>query len=87
MAIYTERTLRKRAHKIGYKVMKRPLHYNGKVLLDANGDRQYGYMVADDAGFLVSGSYNPSDNSEPEWEMYEVENFLRDQYKERGMVW
>lgn len=85
---YSEDTLRKRAKKIGFQIEK-GFHHNddGEIVRREWQGRIVGYQVKD----LSDGSYVWSSNIEGGadhcWSLDEVENFLRDAYRDRGLEW
>ena len=82
----SERTLRDRAHKIGYHVTKGFTHFGKHVFYDNYGERSTGYMVMDlSTGFYAWGSYNS--NFDYLWELEDVEDFLKEQYEALGLAW
>lgn len=86
MAKYSLATIRKKALKVGYKVVKGYQHYmyNGAVVKDCNGESYEGYNVENmETGTLVWGCYDS--NYDHLWEIEDVEKFLENIYKERGL--
>lgn len=86
MAKYSLATIRKKALKVGYKVVKGYQHYmyNGAVVKDCNGEPYEGYNVEDVAtGTFVWGCYD--NNYDHLWGIEEVEEFLESIYKENGL--
>ena len=83
--MYSESTLRRRAYKIGYQVMKGFTRYYGVVDYDWSGERSTGYMIKDlSYGFCVDGFAN---NYEFLMTIEDVEDFLKEQYEAQGLVW
>ena len=83
---YCESTLRRKAYKIGYQVVKGFQHYGPYVYHNSYGERYTGYMVRDlSNGFYEWGSYNS--NLDFCWDIEDVEEFLKDRYEELGLVW
>jgi hypothetical protein len=81
----TEKTLRRKAYNIGYRVEKGFQHYmyNGSVLTDSNGKRHTGYMIYDmSRGFYIKGYDNLFDYL---CTLKDVETFLRSEYKQSGL--
>ena len=86
MAYYSESTLRRKAYKINYQVVKGFMHCGNYVWHDVYGDRRTGYMVKDlTTGFYVWDGYN--ENFDFLWDLNEVERFLKDQYELRDLEW
>ena len=82
----TERTLRERAHKIGYHVTKGFTHFGKHVFYNSYGERSTGYMVMDmSTGLYAWGSYNS--NFDFLWDLDDVEEFLKEQYDVLGLAW
>ena len=83
---YKENTLRRRAHRIGYHIQKGFIHSGRYVYRDSYGNRYKGYMVMDlHTGFYVWGCCNS--NFDFQWNLADVEQFLKDEFKARGLVW
>ena len=87
MSKYSLRTIRNKAHKINYHVSKGYQKYhNGAIIRDCNGEPWEGYMVLD----LETNSwvYDGFDSSCTYlWTLEDVEDFLEDIYKEKGLVY
>lgn len=84
--MYSENTLRRRAHKIGYQVQKGFMHFGPYVFHNSYGTRYSGYMVKDlQAGINVYGSYNSTFDFL--WDIEDVESFLKEQYEALGLAW
>lgn len=83
---YCESTLRRKAYKIGYQVVKGFQHFCQNVYHDSYGDRYTGYMVRDlSNGFYEWGSYNS--NFDFCWDIDDVAEFLKGRYEELGLAW
>ena len=81
----SERTLRNRAHEIGYHISKGFTHCFGEVMYDDHGARITGYMVMDThMGFYVRGYDSIYDHT---WNLQDVEDFLREEYESLGLEW
>lgn len=80
---YSERTLRRKAEKIGYSIEKGLLRMT--VSNAVWYPRETGYSVIDnELGCYVWGSYN--EVFVHIWKLQDVEEFLRDRYNELGLV-
>lgn len=83
---YSERTLRRRAYKIGYQVVKGFQHFGRYVYHTSYGERFTGYMVRDlRSGIYEWGSYDQ--NFTHLWDLDDVAEFLMEEYEARGMAW
>ena len=83
---YCEKTLRNRAHKIGYQISKGFQHFGENVFYDYFDKRHIGYMVKDmSTGCYVWGCYNS--NLDYLWTLQDVENYLKKQYEAIGLKW
>ena len=84
--MFSEKTLRKRAYAIDYKVSKGFRHYGDFVYYYPDGERCTGYMVEDlNTGIYVYGCY--SSNLDNLWRLIDVEEFLKTKYQELGLKW
>lgn len=82
----TESALRKKAHKIGYHVLKGFQHFRGYVFYDCNDERTTGYMVQNlYTGLMEWDGYD--ENFDFLWTLQDVEDFLKEQYKALGLQW
>lgn len=79
----SENKIYKKAHAIGYSVHKGKVHYLGNnypVYSD-----EVGYNVVDDStGVTVWGCYN--EVFDHQWTLDDVENFLKNEYDNLGLV-
>lgn len=77
-----EKTLRRKAHKIGYSIVKGLRHYMYNwVVADP---REVGFMVRDDrTGFYEWGCYNELYSHL--WDIQDVEDFLKSEYERLGL--
>ncbi len=84
--MYSERTLRKKADKIGYRVLKGFQHFGRDVYHTESGQRFTGYMVQDlYKGNYEWGSYDR--NFDFLWTIEDVEEFLKERYEALGLAW
>lgn len=84
--MFTENTLRNRAHKIGYHVKKGFQHFGNQVFYNSYGERSTGYMVMDlSNGYYIWDGYN--ENFDFRWSLEDVEDFLKEQYEMLGLEW
>lgn len=86
--MYSLSTLRRRAHKIGYHVSKGFQHYlcGGAVAYDYAGERTVGYSILDlSVNSYVWGSYNSIFDNQ--FDIEDVEEFLKEQYEMLGLTW
>lgn len=86
--MYSLRTIKKRAEKIGYEVSKGLSHYmfsDCPIFTFADtGERCTGYDVKDlTTGFYVWGCYN--NIRDHLWSLEDVDNFLQKEYKRLGL--
>ena len=85
--MYSERTLRRKAAKIGYGINKGYQHWLDKgypIFCDCNGEKSIGYQVIDySTGFAVWGSYDRM--LDHLWSLGDVEQFLKEQYEKHGL--
>lgn len=85
MNTYCERTLRRKANKVGYTIDKGFVHCLRVEGCPVHPYREVGYQVIDDAtGFAVWDSFN--NYYDHQWTLSEVERFLRDVYKSVGLA-
>ncbi|MDO4206840.1 MAG: hypothetical protein Q4D15_04500 [Lachnospiraceae bacterium] len=83
---YSENTIRRKAHYIGYQVQKGFQHFHRNVFYDSAGKRHTGYMVKDlKTGFYEWGCY--SENFDHLWDLDEVIEFLKGEYEALGLIW
>lgn len=81
----TERTLRRKAAKIGWRVTKGFQHCGGGVFHDQNGDCFTGYMVLDESTSLVLyGTSAAFDNC---LTLSDVEDTLKEMYQNLNLYW
>ena len=82
----SEKTLRRRAAKVGCQIKKGFKHYhNGAIYIGSGGEREVGYLVIDEYGNCVWGSFDQwIDHT---WQLEEVEEFLKGVYKSNGLKW
>ena len=82
--MYSEKTLRKRAYKIGYQVIRGIYHFRGAYY--TYGEKITGYMVKDcRSGLLEWGCYDTCFDFI--WSLEDVEDFLKEQYEAMGLKW
>ena len=82
---HCEGTLRMKAYKIGYQVVKGFQHYGQYVYHNPYGERYTVYMVRDYSnGFYVCGSYNSYFDFC--WNIDDVAEFLKGRYEELGLA-
>ncbi len=81
--MYSEKTIRRKAKAIGYTVEKGLLRMTvGNAVIRP---RQTGYsLINDSLGCYVWGSYNEVFTHI--WDLDDVENFLKSEYKDLGLV-
>lgn len=77
----TEKTLRRKAHNIGYSIHKGLKRYmSGNYIVEP---KEVGYMVMDDSGYYVWGSYNKVFTHL--WDIHDVTDFLQSEYERLGL--
>ena len=84
--MYSEKTLRRRAYKIGYQVLKGYQHQQAgrAICRDCYGVPYTGFMVKD----LTTGSmYGIYPSNDFELTLEDVEAFLKEKYEECGLTW
>ena len=83
---YNESTLRRKAYKIGYQVVKGFQHFNNGVYHNSKGERFTGYMVRD----LITGNYEwdcYDEYFDHLWDLENVADFLEREYAACGLRW
>ena len=81
----SERTLRRKAYRIGYRVEKGVVRHSGNICRDCFGERFSGYMIRDIAADSIeAGCYN---GYTYQLSLNDVELFLRDRYNALGLAW
>ena len=84
--MYDITTIRRKAYAIGLQVKKGSLRCLGSACHDVCGNRIPGYMVVDlSTGLGVWPSCNETYSFC--WQLYEVVNFLKDEYQTLGLEW
>ena len=86
--MYCEKTLRKRAEKIGYAIEKGYQHYmafDGAVFRDCNGKPRTGYNVIHlETNCLVYPCYNGA--FDHLFDIEDLESFLKTEYQKLGLT-
>lgn len=86
MTKYSLTTIRKKALNAGYRIEKGFQHYlrNNAIFTNWNGERFTGYNVLDLAtNTYVWGCYDC--NYDHLWELEDVEDFIKSEYKKYGL--
>jgi len=83
---YSLSTIRNKAYQINYQVMKGVQHCRNAVFYDERGNRHSGFMVNNlETGCYVRGCYN--EFYDFLWDLNDVIEFLKSQYKARNLDW
>ena len=89
--MYSEKTLRRKANKVGLTLEKGYQKYlcdKWGFVLDADGQKVTGYSLFNsDTGCYTSAPYLSSACHTHEMNAEEVESYLRNEYQKNGLTW
>lgn len=90
MANYCERTLRRKAERIGYRLEKGYQKYFGGewgFFTDSQGNKITGYSLYNPEGIDVNAPYSSTACHDHQMTLDEVETYLKEAYEEMGLLW
>lgn len=83
--MYSEKTLRARAYRIGCRINKGHVRYGNNITCDCYGERETGYIISDIlSNGILGGAYS---NYLYVWDLSDIENYLKECYEAQGLKW